>query len=58
MADKSASANQKTPVVPDWASKEFRTQEGIPIETFEHRLGNRSALAWEMDEYGVSIRVE
>ena len=27
---------------------------GIPPETFEYRLGNRSALEWVIDQYQVS----
>jgi predicted helicase len=34
---------------------EFLTLEGIPPETFEYRLGNRSALEWVIDQYQVSI---
>jgi predicted helicase len=30
------------------------TLEGIPPETFEYRLGNRSALEWVIDQYQVS----
>ncbi len=33
---------------------EFLTLEGIPPETFEYRLGNRSALDWVIDQYQVS----
>jgi predicted helicase len=33
---------------------EFLTLEGIPSETFNYRLGNRSALEWVMDQYQVS----
>ena len=30
------------------------TLSGIPAETFEYRLGNRSALEWVIDQYQVS----
>ena len=30
------------------------TLSGIPAETFEYRLGNRSALDWVIDQYQVS----
>ena len=30
------------------------TLAGIPSETFQHRLGNRSALEWVIDQYQVS----
>jgi predicted helicase len=30
------------------------TLAGIPAETFEYRLGNRSALEWVIDQYQVS----
>ena len=33
---------------------DFLTLEGIPPETFEHRLGNRSALEWVIDQYQAS----
>jgi predicted helicase len=33
---------------------EFLMPGGIPPETFEYRLGNRSALDWVMDQYQVS----
>ena len=29
-------------------------RDGIPPETFEYRLGNRSALEWVIDQYQVS----
>jgi hypothetical protein len=35
-------------------SKAFLTLEGIPPETHEYRLGNRSALEWVIDQYQVS----
>jgi len=28
--------------------------KGIPLETYEYRLGNRSALEWVIDQYQVS----
>ena len=33
---------------------DFLTPNGIPPETFEYRLGNRSALEWVIDQYQVS----
>ena len=33
---------------------QFLTLSGIPPETFEYRLGNRSALDWVIDQYQVS----
>jgi predicted helicase len=33
---------------------DFLTLGGIPPETFEYRLGNRSALEWIIDQYQVS----
>jgi predicted helicase len=33
---------------------QFLTLSGIPPETFEYRLGNRSALEWVIDQYQVS----
>ena len=39
---------------PALAYNEFLTLEGIPTETFEYRLGNRSALEWVIDQYQVS----
>jgi predicted helicase len=33
---------------------DFLTLDGIPPETFEYRLGNRSALEWVIDQYQVS----
>ena len=32
---------------------DFLTLAGIPPETFEYRLGNRSALDWIIDQYQV-----
>ncbi|HEV2400499.1 MAG TPA: type ISP restriction/modification enzyme [Candidatus Sulfotelmatobacter sp.] len=32
----------------------FLTLDGIPPETYEYRLGNRSALEWIIDQYQVS----
>ncbi len=36
------------------AYNQFLTLSGIPPETFEYRLGNRSALEWVIDQYQVS----
>lgn len=33
---------------------QFLTLSGIPKETYEHRLGNRSALEWVIHQYQVS----
>ena len=33
---------------------DFFTLDGIPLETFEYRLGNRSALEWVIDQYQLS----
>ena len=33
----------------------FLTLAGIPPETFEYRLGNKSALHWIIDQYRVKI---
>ncbi len=33
---------------------DFLTVRGIPPETYEYRLGNRSALEWVIDQYQVS----
>ncbi|MFZ0997124.1 MAG: type ISP restriction/modification enzyme [Candidatus Sulfotelmatobacter sp.] len=33
---------------------QFLTLIGIPKETYEYRLGNRSALEWVIDQYQVS----
>jgi predicted helicase len=33
---------------------EALTLKGIPKETYEYRLGNRSALEWVIDQYQVS----
>ncbi len=33
---------------------DFLTLKGIPAETYEYRLGNRSALEWVIDQYQVS----
>ena len=32
----------------------FLTLKGIPTQTYEYRLGNRSALEWIVDQYQVS----
>jgi len=34
---------------------DFLTLAGIPAETFEYRLGNRSALDWVIDQYQVNV---
>jgi predicted helicase len=34
---------------------DFLTLDGIPLGTFNYRLGNRSALEWVIDQYQVSI---
>ncbi len=34
---------------------DFLTLEGIPLEVFEYRLGNRSALEWVVDQYRVKV---
>jgi predicted helicase len=33
---------------------EFLTLDGIPLDAFEYRLGNRSALEWVIDQYQVT----
>jgi predicted helicase len=33
---------------------QFLTLSGIPPETYEYRLGNRSALEWVIDQYQIS----
>jgi predicted helicase len=33
---------------------QFLTLSGIPMETYDYRLGNRSALEWVIDQYQVS----
>src|SRR5216110_3472970 len=33
---------------------QFLTLSGIPPDTYEYRLGNRSALEWLIDQYQVS----
>ncbi len=33
---------------------DFLTLSGIPKETYDYRLGNRSALEWVIDQYQVS----
>jgi hypothetical protein len=33
---------------------DFLTLKGIPTETYEYRLGNRSALEWVVDQYQVA----
>jgi predicted helicase len=34
---------------------DFLTLAGIPAETFEYRLGNRSALDWVIDQYQIKV---
>jgi predicted helicase len=34
---------------------DFLTLRGIPLATFDYKLGNRSALDWVIDQYRVSI---
>ena len=34
---------------------DFLTLDGIPAETFNYRLGNRSALEWVIDQYRVKV---
>ena len=34
---------------------EFLTLRGVPKETFDYRLGNRSALDWIIDQYQIKI---
>jgi len=36
------------------AYNKFLTLSGIPLEAYEYRLGNRSALEWVIDQYQVS----
>jgi len=36
---------------------QFLTLSGIPKETYEYRLGNRSALEWVIDQYQVSTDI-
>jgi predicted helicase len=31
------------------------TLAGIPLETYQYRLGNRSALEWVIDQYQVKL---
>jgi predicted helicase len=33
---------------------QFLTVSGIPKETYDYRLGNRSALEWVIDQYQIS----
>ena len=37
------------------AYNDFLTLSGIPPEVFDHRLGNRSALEWIIDQYRVGV---
>jgi len=34
---------------------DFLTLKGIPTDTFDYRLGNRSALEWIVDQYRVKV---
>ena len=34
---------------------DFLTLDGIPVEAFDYRLGNRSALEWVVDQYRVKV---
>ena len=34
---------------------DYLTLEDIPLETFDYRLGNRSALEWMVDQYRVKV---
>ena len=34
---------------------DFLTLDGIPIEAFDYRLDNRSALEWVVDQYRVKV---
>jgi predicted helicase len=48
---------KKMKLSPDKTSlkvNDWLTLEGIPPETFQYRLGNRSALDWVIDQYQVS----
>ena len=47
--DKMRLSRDKTQIV----YNDFLTLAGIPPETFEYRLGNRSALDWVIDQYQV-----
>jgi predicted helicase len=49
--DKMKLSKDKAQIVYD----DFLTLAGIPPETFEYRLGNRSALDWVIDQYQVSV---
>ena len=31
----------------------YLTLDGIPVETYDYRLGNRSALEWVVDQYRI-----
>ena len=33
---------------------DFLTVKGVPLETYQYRLGNRSALEWVVNQYQVS----
>ncbi len=34
---------------------DFLTLDGIPVEVYDYRLGNRSALEWVVDQYRVKV---
>ena len=34
---------------------DFLTLDGIPAETYDYKLGNRSALEWVVDQYRVKV---
>ena len=34
---------------------DFLTLDGIPVEVYDYRLGNRSALEWVIDQYRVKV---
>ena len=47
--DKMKFSKDKTQIV----YNKFLTLQGIPLEVFEYKLGNRSALEWIVDQYKV-----
>ena len=34
---------------------DFLTLDGIPVEVYDYKLGNRSALEWVIDQYRVKV---
>ena len=34
---------------------DFLTLDGIPVEAYDYKLGNRSALEWVIDQYRVKV---